>query len=458
MFKPISRRTMLRGAGAALALPWLEAMSNAMGPVTRLSIPPVRSAFFFVPNGVWPDNWTPAGDAEEYEITPLLKPLEPHKDKFLILENLWNEKTAGRNGHWPKVPAFLSGGYVVRTSGQDLDVGGTSCDQVLAREIGHRTSLPSLELGLDEPYSGVDSVGGGFARIYGNHISWRDPNTPVPKEIIPQLAFDRLFRNGASAPPVSGLDPRREAIVSSVMRDRVSVLDLVSDHARSVKRQVSSNDRIKIDEYMQSVRDVERRIESTSKPQPRWVNEQRFDLSRPAPGVPKKHQEHVRLMLDILVLAFWTDTTRVATFMFGNAQSGRNFSFLEGVDSSFHGISHHERKPEKLEAYQKIVGWHVSEFAYLVGKMDSLQEAPGTTLLDNSMLLYGSTIREGNSHEHENLPILLAGKGGGTVKSGRRLRAPKQTPLCNLYLSLMDRMGVSLAQFGDSTGRLEGLS
>ncbi|WP_459556419.1 DUF1552 domain-containing protein [Lacunimicrobium album] len=457
MFKPISRRTMLKGVGAALALPWLEAMAPAIGPA-RLTNPPLRTAFFFVPNGVWPENFTPKGTSEEYEITPLLKPLEPHKNEFMIVENLWNEKTAGRNGHWPKVPAFLSGGFVVRTSGQDIDTGGTSCDQVLAREIGHKTSLPSLELGVDEPYSGVDNVGGGFARIYGCHIAWRDPNTPVPKEIIPQLAFDRLFRNSPSKPLVSGLDPRREAIVNSVMNDRVSVLDLVNEHASSVKRKVSLNDRTKIDEYMESVRDIERRIESTSKPQPRWVNDQRFDLNRPAPGIPKSHQEHMRLMLDILVLAFWTDTTRVATFMLGNAQSNRHFSFLEGVESGFHSISHHERKDDKLAAYQKIVGWHIGEFAYVVERMKALQETPGTTLLDNSMLLYGSTIREGNSHEHENLPLLLAGRGAGTIKSGRRIIAPKQTPLCNLYLSMMDRMGVTLAHFGDSTGRLEGLS
>ncbi|WP_237226732.1 DUF1552 domain-containing protein [Rubinisphaera sp. JC750] len=458
MFKPISRRAMLQGTGAALALPWLEAMSPRAIGAESLSKPPVRTAFLFVPNGVWPKSWTPEGKDEQYEITPLLEPLAEHQSEFLLLENLWNEKTAGRNGHWPKVPAFLSGGFVVRTAGRDMDTGGISCDQQIAKALGHQTALPSLELGVDEPYTGVDNVGGGFTRIYGSHIAWRDPHTPVPKEILPQLAFDRLFRNGPATPLVSGLDPRRAKVVESVQRDRVSVLDLVMEHANSVKRQVSTNDRTKIDEYMESVRDLERRIEAASKPQPRWVNEQRFDLKRPAAGIPDDHQEHVRLMLDILVLAFWTDTTRVGTFMFGNAQTGRNFSFLDGVKSSFHSISHHREEDAKLAEYQNIVKWHVGEFAYLLDRMRSLKETDDSTLLDNSMLLYGSTIKDGNRHTHEDLPLILAGRGGGAIRTGRRLIAPKQTPLCNLFLTMMDNLGVSLPHFGDSTGRLQGLA
>ena len=196
MFKPISRRTLLRGAGATLALPWLETMGRAEATGnTNLTEPPLRMAFMFLPNGTRPDHWTPEGADESYEITPHLKPLEGLKNDFMLLENLWNKNTVGRNGHWPKVPAWLSGGYVERTTGDDLDAGGTTIDQFAASRIGDRTPLPTFELGLEPPRSGIDIAGGGFARLYGSFISWRDPHTPVPKEIVPQLAFDRLFRN-----------------------------------------------------------------------------------------------------------------------------------------------------------------------------------------------------------------------------------------------------------------------
>jgi len=209
MTKRISRRTVLRGAGAALALPWMESTASAATPSgssSTLSEPPLRSIFMYMPNGVRPDYWTPAGDGESYEITPHLKPLESLKNDFLLLENLWNAKTVGRNGHWPKVPAWLSGGYVERTSGDDLDSGGTTVDQLAAQRIGDRTMLPSFELGLEATRSGIDTAGGGFARMYGSFISWRDPHTPVPKEIVPQLAFDRLFRSNKT-PVISGLNP-----------------------------------------------------------------------------------------------------------------------------------------------------------------------------------------------------------------------------------------------------------
>ena len=214
--KRISRRTVLRGAGVALALPWLEAMAH--GADQALAKPPVRSAFLFMPNGVVPDHWTPAGDDESFELTPYLKSLSNVKDDITLIENLWHEQTTGRNGHWPKVPAWLSGGYVVRSTGQRLDTGGVSIDQVMARHIGAHTPLPSLELGIDAPRTGVDGIGGGFARIYGSYISWRDRNIPVAREIIPQLAFDRLFRT-RSAPVISGVDPNHPAIRSSLIRD-----------------------------------------------------------------------------------------------------------------------------------------------------------------------------------------------------------------------------------------------
>ncbi len=459
--KKFTRRTMLRGLGAAMALPWLESTASAaVGPdgSLRLEEPPLRMAYLFMPNGVRPDHWTPEGDAEQYEITPHLRALEPHKSEFLLLENLWHEQTVGRNGHWPKVPAWLSGGYVERSTGRDLDTGGVSVDQVAARHLGTKTPLPTIELGVDAPRTGVDNIGGGFARMYGSYISWRDPHTPVPKEIIPQLAFDRLFRTGAQARPgVSGIDPQHPEAMASLQRDDQSVLDLVMADAKALRSRGSSADQVKIDEYLESVRSVERRIEATLKPQKRWINEGKFDVPRPGPGIPEEHREHVRLLLDILLLAFWTDSTRIATFMFGDAQTGRDFSFLDGVKGSFHGISHHRNEPDKRTQYEKIINWHMDEVAWFLGRMRGLDEA-GTSLLDNSMVMFGSSLKDGNRHDNENLPLILAGRAKGKLRPGRRVRAPEKTPLCNLYLTMLDMMGVREDKFGDSTGMMEGLA
>lgn len=459
MAKPLTRRNILRGAGVAMSLPWLESFANGapVGANERLSEPPLRFAALFVPNGVRPDHWTPAGDGEEYEFTPHLKPLAQHKSEFLLLENLWHENTVGRNGHWPKVPAWLSGGFVERTTGGDLDAGGTSLDQLLARRVGDGTPLPSLELGCDAPRTGVDTAGGGFPRALGSFLSWTDPLTPVPKEIVPQLAFDRLFRN-RRVPVVSSVDPQHRSLVASLQRDETSLLDAVLEQAKDLRRQSSTADQARLDEYFDSVRAVERRLEASLKPQKRWINEGEFPLGRPAPGIPDEHAEHVRLMLDILLLAFWTDSTRVATFMMGDAQSSQDYAFLDGVPKgSFHGLSHHRDLPEKRAPYERIVTWHVEQFAYLLGRMRELNEGHGT-LLDNSMVLYGGSLKDGNRHTEENLPLILAGHGKGSLKPGRRYRAPELTPMCNLLLSLARRMGVEDERFGDSTGTLSGLS
>lgn len=457
MFRPISRRTLLRGTGAALSLPLLEVMSPA-APVAgeRLSEPPPRVAYLFMPNGVRPDYWTPPGDGESFELTPHLQPLKDLKNDILLLENLWHKNSVGRNGHWPKVPAWLSGGYVERSTGRDLDAGGTSADQVAAQHIGAETPLPSLELGIDSPRTGIDNIGGGFARIYGSFVSWRDPHTPVQKEIIPQLAFDRLFRN-KRGPVTSNLDPTGAAVVSSLQRDETSVLDLVMDDARALRRKGSAADQVKLDEFFESVRSVEQRIEASLKPQKRWINEGKFPLERPAPGLPESHQEHVRLMLEILLLAFWTDSTRIGTFMFGDAQSSQDYSWLEGVKGNWHGLSHHLNEPAKREQYERIINWQVEQLAWFLGRVKGLDEG-GRTMLDSSMILFGSSLKDGNRHTEENLPLLLAGRGKGAIRAGRRLRAAPKTPFCNLHLALLQKMGVKLDSFGDSTGPLEGLA
>lgn len=454
MHTPLSRRTLLRGTGAALGLPWLEVMTPALAKASPLTEPPLRLAYLFMPNGVRPDYWTPAGDGEDYEITPHLKPLEALRNDFLLIENLWNKNAVGRNGHWPKVPSWLHGGYVQRSTGRDLDVGGTSADQVAARHVGSQTPLPSLELGIDSPRTGIDNIGGGFARIYGSFISWRDPHTPVPKEIVPQLAFDRIFRN-YRAPVVSSIDDQHPAVLTALQRDETSVLDLVREDAQALRRRGSMSDRVKLDEYFESVRSVEMRLEASLKPQRRWINHGKLPVDRP--GIPASHQEHVRLMLEVMILAFWTDSTRVSTFMFGDAQTGQDYSFLEGVRGNFHGLSHHLNEEAKRTQYERIINWHTTQLAWFLDRLKKIDEG-GKPMLDSSMIVFGSTLKDGNRHDPENLPLLLAGRGKGAIRPGRRLRAPEKTPLSNLHLALLQRMGVKAESHGDSTGALSGLA
>ncbi|MBI2688928.1 MAG: DUF1552 domain-containing protein [Acidobacteria bacterium] len=452
-----SRRNILRGLGVAVATPWMESgVFGATGGVERLTAPPLRLACIFMPNGVRPEYWTPEGDGEDYAFTPHLKPLEGLKSEFMLLENLWNKNTVGRNGHWPKVPAWLSGGFVERTTGGDLDSGGTTVDQVLAQRIGHQTPLPSFELGIDAPRTGIDTAGGGFPRALGSFLSWADPKTPVPKEIVPQLAFDRLFRNKRTS-VISSVNPQSAEMLDSLQRDDTSVLDIVLEQAKSLRAKGSKGDQARLDEYFESVRSVERRLEAAMKPQKRWINEGKFPLDRPVAGIPDSHLDHVRLMLDIMVLAFWTDSTRVATFMMGDAQSSHDYSFLPGVKGNFHGLSHHRDIPETRAQYERIINWHTEQIAYLLTRMKGLKEGEGS-LLDHSMVLFGSSLKCGNRHIEENLPLLLAGRGNGTLRPGRRVRAEKKTPFCNLHLALMERMGVKEESFGDSTGVLQGLA
>lgn len=460
MSKTITRRALLQGAGVAMSLPWLESLSSMAQAQTveTLSEPPRRLAYLFWPNGVRPDFWTPPGDGEEFELsTPHLKPFAPLKDDIMLVENLWNPMARGRNGHWPKIPAWLTGGRVHRTAGNDLNCGAQiSVDQLVGQRLGDQTPLPTLELGIDSPRTGIDAAGGGFARAYGSFMSWRDERTPIPKEIIPRLAFDRLFRNNRSA-VVSSLNPDDPALVQALQRDDSSILDAVLEQAKDMKRKGSVSDGARLDEFFDSVRSVERRLDAAIKPQRRWINAGTFPLDRPAPGVPQSHAEHVKLMLDILALALWSDTTRVATFMFGDAQTMQNYSFLTGNNGGFHSISHHNEDPNQREHYTSIINWHTQQVADFLTKLKSLDEA-GTPLLDNCMILCGASLKDGNRHLEKDLPLLLAGHGKGTLKPGRRVRAPKDTPMCNLHLAMLNRMGVEDESFGDSTGPLDGLS
>lgn len=453
---PLSRRTVLRGLGVALGLPLLEAME----PLAALAAPaaksPVRLAVLYMPNGVHPQAWNPTGVGGAFELSPILEPLAAVKSEILVLSELMNKSSTVGDGHYVKVAPFLTGTAVTKTTGSDLRVGGVSLDQLIAARIGNQTPLPSLELSVEPVTNGVDT-NVGFTRLYGSHISWATPTTPVTREINPQLAFDRLFRSGAA----------RKAATSA--NDR-SVLDAVMEDAKQLRATVGHADRRKLDEYFDSVRSVEKRIafdaagrkgQVLGDPRVRREIESLGGRIRDYYSVPEgqrgiDHTEQVRLMLDILVLAFWTDSTRVATFMFGNEVSGKNFSFLDGVSGGHHEISHHENDPAKLEQYKRINLWHMRQYAYLLQRMKGIREGSGT-LLDNAMVMLGSGMKDGNAHRPENLPILLAGRGGGTITPGRHLVFEKKTPLCNLYRSLLVRMGTPVSAFGDSTGELPGL-
>ena len=459
----ISRRTMLKGTGALLALPLLDAMKpltavGAAGPTAvQAAKHPVRMAVLYMANGVNPHHWTPKGAGSDFELAEAMKPLEPLKKDILVFTQLWNAGSDTGDGHYVKTGGFLTGQTIHRTTGSNLRA-GVSMDQLAAARVGNMTPLPSLELGLEPPATGVD-VNVGYTQLYGAHVSWSSPTTPLAKEINPQLAFDRLFRSNVA-------QRRREAI-----RDR-SVIDAVLDDAKSLRNRVGQDDRRKLDEYLDSVRSVEKRIafdarrkkeDAESDPLVRAevekLGKRIHDYYNDPAQVSERrgnHTEHTRLMLDIMALAFWTDSTRVSTFMFGNSVSGRNFSFLDGVKGGHHQISHHENDPAKLEEYKRINAWHVAQYAYFLERLRSLKEGDAN-VLDNSMILFGAGMRDGNAHNPRNLPIILAGKAGGSLATGRHLAYEKNTPLCNLYVGMLNRMGAPVERFADSTGELKGL-
>jgi hypothetical protein len=442
MFRAISRRTVLKGLGAALALPLLDAMaplSSVAAPTAREA--PKRLAFLYVPNGVHMPDWTPGAIGTDYALPPLLEPLKPFKQDFVLLSNLALDK-ARANGDGPGDHAransvFLTGRQPRKTAGADLRV-GISVDQLAAQRLGADTRLPSLEMGCE---AGKDSGGcdSGYSCAYSAHLSWRTESTPMPTLIDPRQVFERLF---------SG-----EAPQSSQRRDRQSILDFVADDAQRLRGALGSNDRRKLDEYLTCVRDLEARIQRAEKT---------IASAPPAPattkpaGIPKDYPDHLKLLADLMVLAFQCDLTRVCSFAFANDGSNRPYKFLD-VSEGHHDLSHHGGDAAKHEKIKKINRFHITQLAYLLERLKSIKEGDGT-LLDNCLIVYGSGIGDGDRHNHDDLPILLAGKGGGAVKPGRHLRYAKDTPLMNLYVSLLERVGAPVASFGDSTGQLSDLS
>ena len=430
-----------------MALPFLEAMvprSIAAGAKT-----PVRAAFFYVPNGVNMADWTPQETGADFQLPYILQPLQAHKNDVLVLTGLAQDK--GRNNgdgagdHARAAGSWLTGAQPLKNEGSRIRA-GISADQVVAGAIGRQTRFPSIELGI-EPARQGGKCDSGYACAYSNNISWRSETTPSGAEINPRFVFERLF--AAGNPKLGGEGfMRRE-------RNRKSVLDFVLEDARSLSAKVGGSDRQKLDEYLTAVREIEQRVDSAqrsvSAAQPTGLIEA-YDVPE---SIPESYEEHVRLMLDMIALAFQTDSTRVATCMLANEGSGRSYRNL-GITRGHHELSHHQNNAENLRQIREINQFHVRQFAYLLGKLKSMPEGDGT-VLDNTMLLYGAALADGNRHEHENLPLLLAGRAGGSIVSGRHVRYASETPMCNLLLSMMNRAGAAVPRHGDSTGMLRGL-
>lgn len=441
--KPISRRTVLRGAGAAMALPILDAMLPSQAWAAPEMLAKNRMGFIFFPNGAIMPDWTPKGEGTNYELSKTLSPLKDFKDDFTVISGLAHDKARangdGAGDHARCSAAFLTGSQPKKTDGADIKL-GISIDQVAANAIGKQTKLPSLELGTEAGRQ-AGRCDSGYSCAYQSNISWRSATQPVAKEVNPKEVFERMF--GSSV-----IDAKARA-----KRDyyRQSILDFVAQDAAQLQKQLGNKDRQKLDEYFTSVREIEQRIERSADETRRQLP----DMEAPA-GIPKDYAEHVRLMYDLMAVAFQTDTTRVSTFMLANSGSNRNYKEI-GVSEGHHQISHHRDEEDKVAKLQKIDQYMIEQFAYFLNRLKNTPEGD-SNLLDNSMIVYGSAISDANRHRHEDLPVLVAGRGSGTLNPGGHMVLKSETPMSNLFLSMLDRMGVKEERFGDSTDRLHGLS
>lgn len=455
---PIARRQFLRGLGTLVALPALESLGSARvlgGASSALQTAaggaaPKRMAFIYVPNGINMADWTPKDVGSQFELPPILEPLQELRSEFSVLSGLTQDagraKMDGAGDHARASATWLTSTRIRKTNGVDIHA-GISVDQVAAQRLGRETRFASLELGCDRGQTS-GNCDSGYSCAYSFNIAWRTPSSPLPPEVDPALAFERLF---ASA-------NREETEERRIRRERSerSILDFVMEDARSLNARLGRTDQRKLDEYLTSVRDLERRIEMAM-----HVGKDMPGFQKPT-GIPRNDrgrpdfQPHSRLMLDILALAFQTDSTRVATFVMKHDGSDESYPQI-GVPDGHHTLSHHQNDEEKKKKIAKINRFHLEQLAYFLGKLKSIQEGSGN-LLDQSMIMYGSGLADGNAHAHENLPILLAGRGGGSIQPGRHIRLPKETPMANLFLSMLDRMGVPGERFGDSTGRLSQLT
>jgi hypothetical protein len=444
--KHLSRRTVLRGVGTTLALPLLDAMVPALTAVSRTAAAGARRmAVVYTPNGMMMPDWTPKGEGTAFELSPILQPLAAYRDQMVVLSGLedkygWPQADEGAGDHARASATFLTGVHAKKTEGADIRA-GVSMDQIAARFLGTETQLASLELAL-ESVELLGACDAGYSCAYANTISWRTPTTPMPMENDPRAVFERLFGGTDSTDRASRL--------ARIRKDR-SILDSVAERASVLHRNLGARDRAKLTEYLDAVRDVERRILKAEEQSARELPV----VERPA-GVPTSFEEHARLMFDLLTLAFQTDMTRVSTFMLGREVSARAYPEI-GVPDAHHPVSHHQNDPEKLAKLAKINVLHAQQFAYFVERMQNSPDGDGS-LLDHSMLLYGSAISDSNVHMHDNLPLVLVGGADGRIEGGRHLVYRKGTPVTNLFLNMLDKLGVPADSIGDSTGRLEHLS
>ena len=441
--KHLHRRTFLKGLGAAVSLPLLESMTpvRAMAADTR---PPTRMAFLFVPNGVHMEEWKPAATGAYYDLPRILKPLSPVKRDLCVLSGLTQDKGRangdGPGDHARSAGVFLTGVQPLKSEGSEIRA-GVSVDQFAAQRIGHETRFTSLELGTERGRQS-GKCDSGYSCAYSNNVSWRDSTTPMAKETNPRLVFERLFGNDREG--------ERNESLARRQRYQKSILDFVLEDARALTNKVSGNDRQKLDEYLTAVREIEQRIERAetgNAPQADML----AGLDKPE-GVPDSYGEHIRLMGDMMILAFQTDVTRISTFMLANAGSNRSYRPI-GVNEGHHSLSHHQNKRDKLDKISKINTFHIEQLSYMLQKMKSIPEGAGS-LLDNCMIVYGSGISDGNRHNNENLPVILAGHGGGWIRSGRHIQYSGDTPLNNLFVTMLNQAGATVESFNDSTGPL----
>ncbi|MEO6726447.1 MAG: DUF1552 domain-containing protein [Blastocatellia bacterium] len=432
----ITRRAILRGAGVAMALPWLESFAAKAGPAGAEAFPK-RFGVVFLGCGVNEDHWGSEGSGPEMKLSKSLAPLEPLKSKINVIHGLFNKGAMGLGIHPPQTGSLLTGATLIKGA---VLRSGISVDQMIASRMGQETLQSSMVVSCEQPITGFHESN--YSLAYSSHISWQSPDSPVPNEIYPSLAFDMLFEN-------------RGSLLN------LSILDRVKERADRLSRKISSTDNAKLDEYLTSVREVEKRVEGMRKAkdkaddQAKLKNQPVWSMERPANGLPEDLREHAKLMLDLIAIAFQTDKTRVASLLISRDLSAMYYPFLE-VRGAHHGASHANNNDE----YERITRWHVSQFAYLAAKLDAMPEGSGT-VLDNSCLMFLSNLWIGRAHDNSRLPMVLAGGLGGTLQTGRTLDYVKagdqNRKACSLYLSLMDRMGIKLDRFGDANTRLENL-
>jgi hypothetical protein len=444
--KALSRRTMLRAAGVTLGLPLLDSMVAAQTPLARsAAAPKLRLGLMFIPHGAVMTNWTPEEVGKLTKMSRILQPLEPYRDHVTVISNLAHKMAApggpGDNGgdHTRSPAVYLNGVHPKRTDGADIQA-GTTIDQMAAEQIGQETPLPSLELATEDFSGLVGSCDVGFSCTYMNTISWRTPTTPLPMEINPRVVFDRMFGDGATV----------EERLARIQQQR-SILDAIQSQVQRLQGTLGATDRTRISEYLDTVREIERRIQLSEK------QNRNSELAVPGTptGIPDDHQEHSKLMFDLMAIAFQADITRVSSFMMAREVSYRTFPML-GISEGFHPASHHQNNAERLENLTKINTYHVSLIAHLLDRLKSTPDGDGS-LLDHSLILFGSGMSNSNVHDHSPLPVLVAGGANGKLKGGRHLKYAPETPMANLLLSVLDKAGVHKESVGDSTGPLSEL-